>query len=202
MAERQLVYLDESGDPGLATQAGASPTFAVVAVVFASPADAETTADAVQAYRARLGKGENFTFHFADMKRAWREGFVDAVRNCPFRVRAVVVEKHRLPPGLRLSRSPAELELHALRLLRLGELAEVGAVKLFMDGRHQTRWLRANLRGVGPVRFATKRNPLAQLADVLAGAVARLHDPGRADSEYYQTTLRERLDAVRVIPPR
>jgi carbonic anhydrase len=58
----------------------------------------------VEGQAAWLAKGRHFQFHFTDLKAAWRLGFCEAVRECPFTVRAVVMRKDRVREGTMLRR--------------------------------------------------------------------------------------------------
>lgn len=86
-----LIFIDESGDPGFRIDQGASPIFVAAMVMFATAADAAMTEAAINASEARrLHKPE---FKFSKCSNEIRDKFFEAVCDCPFRVRAVVVRK-------------------------------------------------------------------------------------------------------------
>ncbi len=109
MASGQRVYLDESGDAGFRVARGSTAFFVVAATVFENAQDAEEASLAIAAYRTKLQKGQDLRFHFTHTRHEWRVGFLEAVRDCPFRVRAIVVEKSRIDSGSMLRRSPERL---------------------------------------------------------------------------------------------
>ena len=86
-----LVFIDESGDPGFKLDKGASAIFVAVMVVFDRDADAAAAQLAIEQSAARrIHKPE---FKFNKCKDEVRDLFFEAVRNCNFTVRGVVVRK-------------------------------------------------------------------------------------------------------------
>jgi len=86
-----LVFIDESGDAGLGVDA--SPVFVVAMVIFADDAAAAETQAAIETSDVR--RRHTHEFKFSKCRDDARDGFFAAVRDCPFSVRAVVVEKGR-----------------------------------------------------------------------------------------------------------
>jgi len=203
----QLVYLDESGDVGFKVGAGSSPALVVAAVILNSSADAETTAAAVHSYRTALGKGRPFRFHFSNLRREWRLGFLEAVRDCPFRVRAIVMRKDRIWSGSQLRRSGQHFYSFTMRMLLTRTFGDIREAKLFVDGeagrqslRRMVSYLRRECntpecRVFRDVRFVPKRdnNVLLQLADMVTGSIARSYRADKPDRWAYREAIAAKL---------
>ncbi|MFQ6133552.1 MAG: DUF3800 domain-containing protein [Armatimonadota bacterium] len=208
MAGKQLVYLDESGDPGFKMERGSSPVLVVAAAIFGDAAEAERTARAIHAHRESIGKGHHFQFHFTELSRPYREAFLRSVRHCPFRVRAIVMRKDRIWEGTQLRRSPKHFYNFTIKMLLTHTFGAVREAKVFIDGtagrllsRNLAAYLRreCNLpdaRVVAQLRFARKGNVLIQLADMVVGSLARSYRPDKADSSAYRAILRPRIEDV------
>lgn len=208
MAGKQLVYLDESGDPGFKVGLGSSPVLVVAATIFDTPAHAEETASRIHAYRRSIGKGSHFQFRFSKLCRDYREGFLKAVRDCPFRVRAIVMPKERVWDGTYLKRSPRHFYNYTINVLLRHAFGHVREAKVFIDGeagktsrQRLVAYLRRECnvgrrRTVRELKFAPKRNVLIQLADMVVGSLARSYRADKPDSRAYRRLLAPRIEDV------
>ncbi len=206
----RLVYLDESGDPGFDLAGGASAVYVVAAVVMHSAQEAEESAAAIADLRRRLGLRPDFQFHFVHLKHEWRTAFFEAVRDCSFVGHAAVLHKGRLvATGMPLL-SPAEVHLLTTGLLAASVAREAGPLKVFLDrevARRSMRDLGALLRGArtqsdshSPVTLRAvpkaRNNALMQLADMVAGAVARSYRVDRLRHGAYRQVIADRMECV------
>jgi hypothetical protein len=211
MAEGQLVYLDESGDAGFKVGKGSSPTLVIAAVVLEGAQEAEATAQCIHRYRSEeLGKGRDFQFHFANLRREWRLGLLEAVRGCPFSVRAIVMQKDRIWEGTQLRRSGEFFYNFTVKQLLTHTFGAIQQAKLFVDGeagreslKSMVTYLRRECRKDGlevfrEVRFVPKRerNVLVQLADMVTGGIARSYRLDKKDRDLYRRALEARLQDV------
>ncbi len=89
-----LVFIDESGCSGFKLRRGSDAIFAVAMVTMANGAAALATQAAIE--RARKASGHKTEFRFSKCSHEVRDAFFTAVRNAPFSVRAIVVEKERI----------------------------------------------------------------------------------------------------------
>ena len=89
-----LVFIDENGDPGIKVASGSSPVFVMAMVIFENGEAAAQTCLTIDALRANLGFRTEFKFNKS--REEVRSAFLAAVASCPFRVRAIVVEKERI----------------------------------------------------------------------------------------------------------
>lgn len=211
MADGQLVFMDESGDAGFKVGAGSTPTLVIAAVVFDGPTEAEATARCIRDYRDdTLKKGRDFQFHFTNCRRDWRLGLLSAVRDCPFAVRAIVMQKDRIWEGTQLRRSGEYFYNFTVRQLLTHSFGKIEDAKLFVDGgagreslkrmvtylRQQCR--RHNQNVFRDIKFVRKNegNVLVQLADMVTGAIARSYRQDKGDRELYRKAIQPRLQDV------
>src|SRR5689334_7589262 len=95
-----LVFIDESGDPGFKLDRNASPIFVVAMVIFRDSASAAETQMRIEASVARRRHKSEFKFN--KCSHDVRDKFFSVVRNCPFKVRSIVVRKELIhSPRLR-----------------------------------------------------------------------------------------------------
>lgn len=208
MKHQQLVYLDESGDAGFKVLSGSSPVLLVAATIFDSASDAEATAERICAFRESIGKNQRFQFHFASLRRDWREGFLRAVSDCPFRIRSIVMHKDQVRDDALLRRSSRYFYNFTLKMLLTHTLGSVTEAKVFVDGegsRALRRDLAAYLRRecnsaaakvIDELKFAPKSNVLIQLADMVASGLVRSYRPGKTDARVYREILLPRIENV------
>jgi hypothetical protein len=91
-----LVFIDESGDPGFKTQKGSSSHFVIALVIFQEELSAEETALIIKKLRKELGHTKKFEFKFNKSNQTHRVAFLQAVKDCEFRIRAIIFEKEKL----------------------------------------------------------------------------------------------------------
>ena len=89
-----FVYLDESGDTGFKFKQKSSRYFVITLVVVEDPFFIN---EAVDKLREHLGYDYDPEFHFFSTKPEIREQFLFAIRDLDFVVRALVIDKQRLP---------------------------------------------------------------------------------------------------------
>ena len=91
-----LVFIDESGDPGMNGKPGTSVRFTITAVVFPEPSVGEACAASICELRRKLGVDERFEFHFNKCSRSFREQFLSTVAAHKFYYHAFVLNKEKL----------------------------------------------------------------------------------------------------------
>jgi len=183
-----LVFIDESGDAGFKVDQGSSPVFVAAMVIFSDSAAAAATQDAIASSEARrMHKGE---FKFSKTRAEIRDLFFATVARCPFRVRAIVVQKSLIySPSLKADKETF-YEFFVKQMIRHDE-GRLTDARVVIDGSGD-RAFRQNLSSVirrrmrdGAVRSCkfsdSKNDPLVQLADMCAGAIARSFREDRDD---------------------
>ncbi len=198
-----LVFIDESGDPGFLVERGSTPVFVVAMVIFEDGAAARATEgvirDAMVALRVRP------EFKFNKSSHAVRDGFFQAVRNCPFVVRAIVVRKDIIRSSF-LRTNKRDFYRYFVRQVMTHDDGVLANARIVIDGsgdRAFRRMLATQLRrhvGSGKlkgIKFAKSHgDPLVQLADMCAGAIARSYRPDREHRSRWRRMLGPRIDDV------
>lgn len=189
----QYHFLDESGDPGLGGQPGSSEFFVLAMVQFPQRVALVKLAEV----RRRFHLPSDFEFKFYRAKSRQKVAIFEAVRETPFRIRAVVIDKSRLTvPFTHMTGQELIVEFIVGLAMRASALDLAGDI-LMVDGAMPAflRALRVRLsresRRLGRVRpFGTivsgksHRHDELQLADMIAGAI-REHVTGE-ESLYYR----------------
>jgi hypothetical protein len=86
-----LVFIDESGDPGFRVNRGSTPIFVAAMVIFNTRDDALATERTIRAAADRMRLKSVFKFNKSNGRI--RDEFFRTIRQCPFMVRAIVVQK-------------------------------------------------------------------------------------------------------------
>jgi hypothetical protein len=206
-----LVFIDESGDPGF--KPGASPIFVAVMVIFDDSQDAADTQRCIDKSDAR--KAHKSEFKFSKCSDDIRDLFFAAVRNCAFRVRAIVVRKEVIySPRLKADKDRFyEYFVKNMMDYNGGTLKNA---RVIIDGSGD-REFRQNLNvalrrrlGKGIVKDLRFKSPhsdvLVQLADMCAGAIARSYRPERDEPFRWRKMLAPRINDVwdfkqKIAPP-
>ena len=198
-----LVYIDESGDAGFKVDRGSSPVFVAAMVMFDTADDAALARDLIRGSAARLiHKGE---FKFSKSRDEVRDRFFRAIVTAPFRVRAIVVEKAVIRSAHLQTDKENFYEFFVKQMLR-NDNGRLSDAKVIIDGsgdrefrRKLSTAIRRKVRdgAVRDCRFSdSKTDPLIQLADMCAGAIARSFRADRQDAHRWRDMLRPRLDDV------
>lgn len=91
-----LVFIDESGDPGLNIELGSSPYFAVSLVVFEDDDEAVACDKRIDLLRREIGWKIDSEFHFRRNSDRVREAFLKAVQPYSFFYYGIVINKAKL----------------------------------------------------------------------------------------------------------
>ncbi len=101
-----LVYVDESGDPGMHGRPGTSEHFVIALVLIENEAAAEQCRRRIRELRHDLGWKSNREFKFNRCSRSIRQRFLASIADCSFGYSAFVLNKARLVgPGFQHKRS-------------------------------------------------------------------------------------------------
>lgn len=198
-----LVFIDESGDAGFKLAKGSSPIFAAAMVIFHSRDAARRTSEVICDLRERTQVKPEFKF--SKLSAANRDAFFTAVRDCDFRVRAIVVEKEKLySPHLRtVKESFYSFFVKTMMKFDNGALKDATVI---IDGSGERTFrndLKVYLRrqmapgAIKDVRFKDSRSdPLVQLSDMCIGAIARSFRTARKDRNRWRAMLATKIDDV------
>lgn len=201
----QYHFLDDSGDPGLSGAPRSSSHFVLAMVQFAENAPLPELARV----RKQFYFPSSFEFKFHSTKLRHHTAFFDAIRNTPFRVRAVTMDKKRVDAKWKkLSGEELRVELIVQLTMRVSELDLANDI-LMIDGAtpllcRQVRIGLTNVhkknRRVRPFNkiIGGRSNAVdaLQVADMVAGALKRYVADG--DKALYATFGKNVVDLWRI----
>ncbi len=207
-----LVFIDESGDPGLKLACGSTDYFIVTLVAFEDREEATAADQRIQLLKRELSFPEGFEFHFNKVKGTYREAFLSAVASYEFFYLSIVINKAKLRgPGFKFKES---FYKYACGLVFENAKPYLDNATVVIDGsgsrefrRQLGSYLRKRInntkgdsRFIGKVKIQDSRdNNLLQLADMVCGAVARSYG-GKDDARIYRNLISHREISVQFWP--
>ena len=180
-----LMFIDESGDAGLKLESGSSKYFIVGLVAFEDHDEAQAADSRIELLKRELGFPPHFEFHFNGMKPVHRQQFLEALAPYDFFYFGIVINKPKLKgPGFQYKES---FYKYTCGLVFENAKPRLNNAIVVIDGsgskdfRQQLKnYLRKRLRDDSGRCFIKKiktqnsrSNNLLQLADMVAGAIAR-----------------------------
>jgi len=198
-----LIFIDESGDPGLRIEAGSSKYFVVALVAFEDHEEALAADDRISLLRKEQRFPENFEFHFNKVKPVYRRMFLDAVGRYKFFYCGIVIDKTKLTKrGFQFQDS---LYKYACALLLERSKPRLSNASVVLDecgtknlGHELRSYLVRHLKDESGKHFIrdvrtqnSTKNNLLQLADMVVGALARSYS-GKKDSGDYRSLIAHR----------
>lgn len=203
-----LVFIDESGDPGFKLSKGASAFFVVALVIFEDQLDAEETALKIKRHMQFLRKSSRFEFKFNKSNHQHRLGFLQAVADCAFKVRAIVVDKEVIY-SQQLREHKGSFYNYFLRMVleRNNDAIRDAKIRLDSSGEKAMRrelqtYLRQNLNShtkkvMKNLRFRdSQKDVLIQLADMVAGAIRKKYENYKSSDKEYYSIIKQRVHNI------
>lgn len=198
-----LVFIDESGDPGFKLDEGSTPIFALSMVIFREAEESRRTQHLIESLRSELRVQPEFKF--SKCRDDYRDAFFDCVSGCGFSVRAIVARK-ALIRSRRLQTIGGEFLRFFIKSMMRFDDGVLAQAKVVIDGsgdRQFKRDLRAYLQthaGPEAIRSIGLKNsrsdPLLQLADMCAGAIARSYRDDRTDANRWRAMLQPKIEDI------
>ena len=204
---KPYVIIDDSGDPGL--KASNTARFIVAAVVVADRENLEKLSAGLAGFRAGLGWGELDEIKFTKTRKSIVTDLLRFVCRFDFKAYAVVINKSKMTHNSK--QSSESLYNYAIKELLLN--LKLSEAVVLIDGTaykthaQKTRtYLRQALRqhSITGCEFAfvdSRKDPLVQLADVIAGSVARSYDTSKTDHKDYLELLRPKIKKIYELSP-
>lgn len=189
---KQLVFIDDSGDPGFKTVS--SSNFVMAAALFMDPEIADTLSRQISEYRRTLGWRDDYEFKFAKIRKDIIVDLLKMVVNYDFQFYAVHINKS----AFRRTSSIIDKEkFYNWTIKELLNIMPLVNAKIEIDGRsskqnmHRTvTYLRRETNKGGSKKLAIKfedsvDDNLIQLADIIAGSIHRFINATKTDYASY-----------------
>ena len=205
---KEFVYIDDSGDPGL--MKSSTSHFIVAAVLVVERENLNNLIVALDGFRAGLGWNELHELKFNSTKKSIIKNLLRFVQRFDFEAYAAVIDKTKMiaKPKLASGESLYHFTIKEL-LLRL----DLSDAVVFIDGVAHKRqaerirtYLRRELKGHGVSKYEIKfvdsrKNALIQLADIVAGSIARSYDKEKHDHNDYFNLLKSKVKEIYEVNP-
>lgn len=204
MESKQLVFIDDSGDPGFRVDKGSSPVFVIALIIFDDYLVAEEVSLAVKKLRRELRFPDDTEFKFNGSRLEVKEKFLNAIAPYNFRIRAIVVRKDRIHSNyLRtstesffnyivmqvLSKSGKSLSQAKLKFDKRGEKRIRNELRIYLS--HELNNKENNI--FSDLKFVdSKQNSLIQVADMVASCIASKH---KGKNEYLHEIIKKRIES-------
>ena len=208
-----LVFIDESGDPGLKIEKGSSRFFTVSLVIFEDKEEALACDQRITLLKRELGWEENSEFHFKRNSDKIRRAFLQAVAPYNFFYYGIVINKEPEKLWGEGFRNKSSFYKYACSLVfqNAKDKLENSTVVIDKSGnldfrRQLAKYLRRKLSEEGKklikkVKMQRSRgNNLLQLADYIAGVINRSVQGRKKFAEEYRKIIAHREIYVQTWP--
>lgn len=207
---KQLVFIDDSGDPGF--KAVSSDNFVMAAALFIDPEVAESLMHEMDEFRESLGWKYNHEFKFTKNPKNVVIEMLNRAKNYDFKIYAVYIEKNdfrEITPAM----APFfdREKLYNWTIKELLRDIPLETAKITIDGRStkQNRkdtatYLRREINSDNSKKLEFKfddsvTTDLLQLADLVAGSINRSLQPNKTDSKDYISILKDKIVTIQKI---
>lgn len=198
----QLIFIDNSGDPGF-KKGVSSSNFILAAALFMDPDTAKLVNDTIIEYRRSLGWRDDYEFKFAKIRKDIIAELLRKVAHYDFRIYAVYVNKADYSNLFRFCLDKEKFYNWATKELLAIMPLEEARVKI--DGKygkqyklHVKTYIRKELntesRRVAEFGVQdSRRDNLIQLADIIAGSINRSFQTDKTDSDEYIRIIKKKI---------
>ncbi len=207
-----LVFIDESGDTGLAIDRGATKYFAMFMVAFEDHDDAIACDQRINLLKRELDLSQTFEFHFHRNSDRVRNSFLRAVLPYQFFYYGIVIDKKKLTKDWFNIREPFYQYAAGLLFENAKERLDQAIVVVDRSGRQLFKYqlasyLKEKMNQQNGHHFIkklkmqdSKSNNLLQLTDMVAGAVHRSLLYADIDSQQFRAIIKPREIRVQTWP--
>ncbi|MBR3055881.1 DUF3800 domain-containing protein [Candidatus Saccharibacteria bacterium] len=207
---KQLVFIDDSGDPGF--KAVSSDNFVMAAAFFVDPGVAESIMHKIDEYRKLLGWKYNHEFKFTKNPKYVVVEALRRVHEYDFQVYAVYIEKNDFREITPTMASFFDREkLYNWMIKELLQEIPLETAKITIDGRSSKQnmkntktYLRREINSDNARKLDIKfedsvKTNLLQLADLIAGSINRSLQPDKTDSNDYISIFEDKIVKIQKI---
>lgn len=207
-----LIFIDESGDPGLKINSGSSRFFTVVLVVFDDYEEAINCDKRIELLKKELGWKDNSEFHFKKNSYRVREAFFKAVMPYSFFYYGIVINKDPKKLYGDGFKNKSSFYKYACSLVfeNAKDKLNKSIVVIDRSGSNEFRnqlakYLRKKINNnkttIKKIKMQrSESNNLLQLADYVAGAINRSIVNKKKNAQIFRKMLGRREIQVQIWP--
>lgn len=201
----QLIFIDDSGDPGFKLAKAASRTFVITCIIFDDVVDAEFASASLKMLKKNIGWKQEREFKFHRASEEQKTIFFKALKPLNFRIRACVVDKTRImEPKMKKDDSFYQ----KIILTTLDRFSAMYSANIYLDGKagknYRNRSVakirqalnKSNQRMVSLKLEDSKNDVLIQLADMVAGSIRVKYDPEKSIKRDYLATIVNKIEEI------
>ncbi|MBQ3280148.1 DUF3800 domain-containing protein [Candidatus Saccharibacteria bacterium] len=205
---QQLIFIDDSGDPGFKLNRGSSQLFVIACIIFDSPVSAEYTAASLKMLKEQMGWKQEREFKFHRANDEQKKLFFNTIKKCEFKIRAIVVDKNKIvEPNLKKSESFYSYVIEKV----LDDYKDMHLARISLDGsgnrsfrKKSTAKIRqainkGNHRMIDFRLVDSKDSVLIQLADMVAGAIMAKYDKNKHLKHDYLRMLKAQTEDIGIL---
>ena len=207
---KQLVFIDDSGDPGFKSES--SDNFVMAAALFIDSGVAESLMHEIDNYRRSLGWKYNHEFKFTKNPKGVVLEMLRRAKSYDFKIYAIYIEKsdfREITPAMAPFFDREKLYNWTIKEL-LREIP-LETAKITIDGRSSKQhkkdtatYLRREVNGDNSKKLEFKfensvTTDLLQLADLIAGSINRSLQPDKTDSKDYIAIFSDKIVKIQKI---
>jgi hypothetical protein len=201
-----ILFVDESGDPGLKLKRGSSKYLIIAGVIFREVEEIRKATREIERFRQKFQYSSTYEFKFNKTKKRTKIGFLKSVKDCNFEIRSVVLDKSILSSSFR---KQIEKNLYDIcfKVLLEDSVKDEKEVKVRLDGSagrefrktvtvSLRRFLNENKKGGIKLDLKvvdSKGDVIIQLADMVVGSIRRGYSKSKGDSNLYKGIIKEKI---------
>lgn len=203
----QLVFIDDSGDPGFKDGTNSS-NLVMAGAVFIDPKEAARVSREITAYRRSLGWKDEHEFKFRKAPKSVKLRFLELVNQFDFQIYAVYIDKTKYPCSIQLFDHHKLYDWTVKELLKIipmsearvkidGSLSRDHRLKVKSDIRKEINVTEYKIKQIQPQDSA--KDNLIQLADMIVGSINRSFQPDKTDAEIYIRIIRHKIRELKLL---
>jgi hypothetical protein len=203
--DKQLIFIDDSGDPGFQFHRGSSRFFIITAVICNNVEDANRLREKISECKRQLKLSDNYELKFSSTKKKHIKSILTKTVAMPFCIKAVVVDKSTFRIQ-QLSKPKVSLYNFVIKEFLLHIRAHNPIVVI--DGRNQHKYALKVLTylrkqfNIAHIKYKkikfldSKSDLLLQYADLIAGSIHRSYERSKTDQNEYLNIIRKKISKI------
>lgn len=199
---KQLIFIDDSGDPGFKLDKGSGRIFVIACVVFDDKYAAEFADASIKVLKNKMKWKQNYEFKFHRTNDAEKKKFFNNLKTMDFEIYAIVVDKMKINS---VNTKGVKAFYQKIIIETIAEVNYQEEVEIYLDGRGDRKYrnkVMTNIRKVlsekdvkiKKFKFVnSQNNNLVQLADMVAGAIHAEHNPEKRARQKLLKIIKEKI---------